>query len=129
MTPEERLAELGITLPEPPPAAAPAAHVESAFDIAVHGDKGAVTFDLKRRLVLHRGGVAEDQPFTVGGSPFANGVERLVAGVVDSMVAGQTKVAFAATIEDGVRCMQELDAALKSSESGGTTVLTETGRA
>jgi predicted dehydrogenase len=105
-----------------------AAHVQPRFDVVVHGDRGDLTLAADRTLLLHRAG---EHPEDVGSDCDAGdrgtglfdvALTYLVDAVVAALVEGRTEIDGIATPADAVRCLEELDAALLSSNTGGQAV-------
>jgi predicted dehydrogenase len=110
-----------------------AAHAAPRFDIVAYGEEGDLTFDLSRTLLLHRLGtdpvpmlaaeVDAEYRHRQASSIFSTSFSYFADEIVDVILANKSELPDAATVDDAVRCMEVLDAALLSATHGSRELL------
>jgi predicted dehydrogenase len=110
-----------------------AAHAAQRFDVVSYGEQGDLTFDLSSNLLLHRLGydpvpvldaeVDAEYRHRAASSIFSVSFTYFAEEIVDAVLADRVDVPGAATVDDAVRCMEVLDAALVSGDKGGRELL------
>lgn len=110
-----------------------AAHGVPRFDVVAYGDLADLTFDLDRKLLLHRFGeaaqVAVDKAVDAeyadrqASSIFSTSFTYLADEIVNAILRGGIEIAGAATLEEAARYMIALDAARESHTAGSRVLL------
>jgi len=110
-----------------------AAHGAPKFEVIACGENGDLTFDLSKGLYLHRVGqepsaavsdeVESEYRHRRPSSIFSGSFTYFADEIVDHIAKGSTRIADAATIEDGIRCLEVLDAALVSGSTGSRELI------
>ncbi len=103
-----------------------------SFDVVVRGELGDITFDLTNKLQFHDGEssqplvdqTSEEKYKSVGGvSIFWDSFTYYAQEIVDAIATGQHTIPLASTVEDAIKNMEVLDAALRSSQNGTRELL------
>jgi predicted dehydrogenase len=105
-----------------------AAHTGPQFEIVAHGEMADLTFDLDRKLLLHRSGYDPEVVLDAetdseyrhrqASSIFSTSFTYFADEIVHAIESEKTTLQDAATTADASRCMEALDAALHSYIAG-----------